>query len=73
VYGVHVHLKYGPDEVTGTVENVSPELAMLRQSETRTKLVPLLQVEVIDGVELPTAARLERQRVDGVVRHILGE
>ena len=62
----------GPNlEVTGTFEDVSPELVPLRLSETRTKLVPLLQKEAIDGVEVPTAARLERPRVDGVVREKL--
>jgi len=60
-----VRLRYGPGlEAKGTVEDVSPELVLLRLSETRTKLVPLLQVEAVNGAEVPTAARLEEVVLD---------
>ena len=66
VLGESVHLRYGPSlEVEGVVEDVTPELVQLRLSKTRTKLVTLLQVEASCGAEVPTAARLERPRVDG--------
>ena len=67
------HLRYGPNlEDEGAMEDATAELVLLRLSETRTKLVPLLQVEAINGVEVPTAARLERPRVDGVVWRLVG-
>ena len=64
-----VALRHGPrHKVTGKIEDVSQDLLQLRLSEARTKLVPLVQAEAIDGVEVPTVVRLERPRVDGVAR-----
>ena len=48
--GASVHLLYGPSlEVDGVVEDVTSELVFLRPSDTRNKLVPLLQVEATRG------------------------
>ena len=50
------------------IEEIALGLVQLRVRDDWRRWVPLLQVEAIDGEEVPTAKWLERPAVAGVVR-----
>jgi len=62
-----VTLTYAPDqEATGAIQHLDGDLAQIRLAATWTRWIPLLQVEAIDGDELPTNSRLESPQTASV-------
>ena len=55
-------------EVTGVIEAVEQGLVQLRMREDWTRVLPLVIVTHVGGVEVETHRRLERPAVTGVSR-----
>jgi len=71
--GKDVSLTYGPGmEASGLIERVDQDLVSLCIREGWKKIVPLLQVKEIGGVEVETVRLLERPRVEGLKRVRVG-